>query len=258
MSGRSFTGIARQSIGVALSRDLLAALSSCPAEAGIGYPAHRDEPTRDDKRPTGQRLSSTGLTPDCTGSTVQSQPASSTQFKFRIYSLFGDTVPSTSLHGSTEANGHSRMSTEGDDKPDETSANPSGLIEVLTDAVRRRSWLLAKALEAHPLDEALELARTAEAFITGSSTLAEATAIPPHLDNRTDRTSARDTERLKKRTPLTVPPEQREQLLQRLAHGARNAEVASEFGLSMKQVQGIRMGSAREITRIRDRARDHR
>jgi hypothetical protein len=195
MSGRSFTGIARQSIGVALSRDLLAALSSCPEEA---------------------------------------------------------------LHGSTEVNGHSPMSTEGNANLEENSDNPAGLIEVLTDAVRRRSWLLAKALETHPLDEALELARTAEAFITGSSTLAEATAIPPHLDNRTDRSSTRDTKRLKKRTPLTVPPEQREQLLQRLAHGARNAEVASEFGLSIKQVQGIRMGSAREITRIRDRARDDR
>ena len=52
MSGRSFIGIARQHIGVALSRDLLAALSSCPAEAAIGYPPQRAEPTRDDKLAT--------------------------------------------------------------------------------------------------------------------------------------------------------------------------------------------------------------
>ena len=150
------------------------------------------------------------------------------------------------------------MSTEGDDNPDENSGNPAGLIEVLTDPVRRRSWLLAKALESQPLEEALELARTAEAFITGSPTPAEATANPPHSDKPTERTSARDTQPLKKRTPLTVPPEQREQLLERLAHGARNAEVASEFGLSIRQVQGIRMGSAREVARIRDRAPDKR
>jgi hypothetical protein len=189
---------------------------------------------------------------------VASSCASDEELQFRIYSLFGDTLPSTSVAESTDGNGHSPMPTDVDDNPAENSGDPSGLIKVLTDPVRRRSWLLAKALESHPLDQALELARTAEAFITGSPALAEATAIPPHFDKTRDRPSARETKRLKKRTPLTMPPEQREQLLQRLALGARNAEVASEFGLSMKQVQGVRMGSAREITRIRDRARDKR
>lgn len=33
--------------------------------------------------------------------------------------------------------------------------------------LRRRVWLLLKALEIRPLDEALELARSAETFITG-------------------------------------------------------------------------------------------
>ena len=46
-----------------------------------------------------------------------------------------------------------------------------------------------------------------------------------------------------------------EQLLERLAQGARNAELASDFGLSTRQVQGIRMGSAREIARRRDRGK---
>jgi DNA-directed RNA polymerase specialized sigma24 family protein len=150
------------------------------------------------------------------------------------------------------------MSTAGDHNQDENSTDPAGLAEALTDPVRRRSWLLAKALETQPLDQALELARTAEAFITGSPNREEATANPPHSDKPTDRASARDTKRSKKRTPLTLPSDQREQLLERLAAGTRNAEVASEFGLSIRQVQGIRMGSAREITRIRDRARDKR
>jgi hypothetical protein len=37
--------------------------------------------------------------------------------------------------------------------------------------------------------------------------------------------------------------------LQRLAEGARNAEIAGEFGISPKQVQGLRMGCSREIAR---------
>jgi hypothetical protein len=37
-----------------------------------------------------------------------------------------------------------------------------------------------------------------------------------------------------------------------MAQGAKNAELASEFGLSPRQVQGIRMGSAREIARRRE------
>jgi hypothetical protein len=35
----------------------------------------------------------------------------------------------------------------------------------------RRAWLLAKALEVRPLNEALELARIAEAFISGHGRL---------------------------------------------------------------------------------------
>ena len=40
--------------------------------------------------------------------------------------------------------------------------------EELIDPVHRRSWLLAKALESYSLDQALDLARSAETFITGS------------------------------------------------------------------------------------------
>jgi hypothetical protein len=42
--------------------------------------------------------------------------------------------------------------------------------QVLNDPIRRRAWLLSKALESLPLDRALEFARSAEAFITGSLT----------------------------------------------------------------------------------------
>ena len=51
---------------------------------------------------------------------------------------------------------------------------------------------------------------------------------------------------------LAVSAEHRERLLDRLAHGATNAELAAEFGVSLRQVQGLRMGCAREIARRRD------
>jgi hypothetical protein len=41
------------------------------------------------------------------------------------------------------------------------------LCNVFDDRVRRRCWLLAKALESAPLEEALALAKKAEEFLTG-------------------------------------------------------------------------------------------
>jgi hypothetical protein len=141
----------------------------------------------------------------------------------------------------------------GNEKPEAILTEPGELSELLNDPIRRRSWLLAKALEHHPLDQALEVARTAEAFITGaprsetavrSAHPLEEVASPPGLEPKPPRRSA----------GLALPPEVREQLLQRLSEGARNAELAAQFGLSMQQVQGMRMGSAREIARRRNRA----
>ena len=39
--------------------------------------------------------------------------------------------------------------------------------------------------------------------------------------------------------------------MDRLAKGATNAELAGEFGLSLRQAQGIRMGTARKTATIR-------
>src|SRR6202035_1750601 len=58
-----------------------------------------------------------------------------------------------------------------------------------------------------------------------------------------------------KRTGLPLSAEHRGRLLERLAEGAKNAEVATQFDLSTRQVQGIRMGSAREIAKRRDQLR---
>src|SRR5205823_6400587 len=50
---------------------------------------------------------------------------------------------------------------------------------------------------------------------------------------------------------LPLSPEQRSRLLDRLANGARNAELAAEFGLSSRQVQGLRISQARIAKRGR-------
>jgi hypothetical protein len=131
-----------------------------------------------------------------------------------------------------------------------------------------RLWLLHNALHSLPFDRAIELARIAEAFVTGSPAEqqpADATRVndPPVTEvlERADEivqqitSNARSVGRpitTTKRTRLTLPAEQRERLLQRLVDGAKNAELATEFGLSLQQVQGLRIGSAREIAKRRD------
>ena len=146
----------------------------------------------------------------------------------------------------------------------------------------RRWWLLRKALERAPLEAAIALARAAEAFVTGvevenaahAPAQLEAVALEAkrmaaeqvHPSERLDDVESRESkpafrilspcisDRLpspKKPTSLPLSPEQRERMLQRLATGAKNAELAAEFGVSARQVQGVRMGSAREISRRR-------
>lgn len=127
----------------------------------------------------------------------------------------------------------------------------------------RRLWLLWKGLECAPLDRAMEYARAADAFITtGTAELSRADAsaaaenaadgnkIAPALPPRSRPISH---EEAPKRTGLALSPEKREQLLDQLAAGATNSEVAREFGSTSRQVQGIRLGAAREIAKRRDR-----
>lgn len=146
------------------------------------------------------------------------------------------------------------------------------LLEIVDQPSRRRSWLLAKALETCTFDQALDLARTAEEFIAGTPALGEAggerpllrpapatgdeipsstepvsVSAPPHRAGSTRR-----------RCRLTISPECRAQLIDRLAEGAENAALATEFGLGPRQVQGMRMGAAREIAaRRRQQQAEH-
>jgi|HubBroStandDraft_4_1064222.scaffolds.fasta_scaffold41498_3 hypothetical protein len=112
--------------------------------------------------------------------------------------------------------------------------------ETLKDPVRRRSWLLSKVLDSRPLDHALELARKAEMFVSGAHPEADSESFPKSADpSREQRTAAEppDTRpRTQKRIALALSSDQRERLLERLATGGKNAQLAIEFGLSRQQV----------------------
>jgi hypothetical protein len=141
-------------------------------------------------------------------------------------------------------------------------SNESELPKIV-DPITRRLWLLSKALESVPLDRAIELARTADEFLTAGPMLRRpidvterkpaSTGEPvPAAQHRPP--EAPSTQESKPRpTGLALSSENHEQLLDRLAAGATNPELAREFGLGARQVQGIRMGAAREIANRRNR-----
>lgn len=131
-------------------------------------------------------------------------------------------------------------------------------IHLIDNAPALRLWLLVQAMRSTPFDHAIEWARIAESFIIGA----------PAEDLATDRVAPareqhqQDEDLLDRTNELAAHPEaptnalslsahDRDRLLQRLAEGARNAELAAEFDISGKQVQGLRMGCAREIARRR-------
>lgn len=129
----------------------------------------------------------------------------------------------------------------------------------------RRLWLLYNALHCLPFERAIELARAAEAFVTGWAVENQVDDIRIHAEAAADlepaeqlvteisaKLSSVEQPIPKKSTRLALPMERRDQLLDRLAEDASNAELAAEFGLTSKQVQGIRMGCARELTKRRD------
>jgi hypothetical protein len=138
------------------------------------------------------------------------------------------------------------------------------LPKIVENPITRRLWLLWKALECAPLDRAIELARAADAFVVADSAGLSASDV-----RSTTQSSAKTKEvepasdlalepvapvapAAPQRAGLSLSPERREQLLNRLVEGATNAQVGHEFGLALRQVQGMRMGAAREIVKRRD------
>src|ERR1700720_1422510 len=146
--------------------------------------------------------------------------------------------------------------------------DPPELIRLIENSRGRRVWLLYNAMQHLPFPQAIECARSAECFLTGS--LPDEQLGDAHLDTASDAEASavcKQAEPLAtevssdasvehpttaKPVRLAVSAEHRERLLDRLAHGAKNAELAAEFGLSLRQVQGLRMGCAREIARRRN------
>ena len=122
---------------------------------------------------------------------------------------------------------------------------------------QRRCWLLVKALECATLDRALDLARAAEEFVTSevlgertrplAAVVANAEVLPPRSEEEPPVKPEDATNDAPERRRLSLTPEQRRVLLDRLAEGAKNADLAVEFGLTPKQVQGLRIGAARAI-----------
>src|SRR5215470_4977124 len=103
----------------------------------------------------------------------------------------------------------------------------------LGDPATRRLWLLTQALRCVPLDKAVELARIAEGFITAAARLETKAECGVAPANGCDPTLIRSSAH--KPTPLALSAEQRQQLLDRLAQGAGNAELAQAFSLTARQ-----------------------
>lgn len=107
----------------------------------------------------------------------------------------------------------------------------------------RRLWLLTKAASDKPLDEALRIAMEAEAFIIGEdvapSPEAQKAEAPAQLEAPKQRLNA---------PKGTILPEERNEIIARMAAGQKNAEIVPNYPhLTMRQIQGIRMGASKRI-----------
>src|SRR5205085_5977582 len=91
-----------------------------------------------------------------------------TSVELSYYCLLRNRLLTNPILGTLDS-AHTAMTSGDDDKHDPTLRDPLGWPEELRDPVRRRAWLLAKALQSQPLDRALELARSAEGFIIGAA-----------------------------------------------------------------------------------------
>lgn len=139
---------------------------------------------------------------------------------------------------------------------------PVKFLERLGNPASRRLWLLSEALRCVLLDRAVELARAAEAFITATP-VSSTSDVPvnPETGVSQKAVATPDAGLVKPlpslyaggRKPLELTMQQRERLLDRLAQDVTNAALAEEFSLTSRQVQGVRMGAAREIAQRRNR-----
>jgi DNA-binding NarL/FixJ family response regulator len=118
------------------------------------------------------------------------------------------------------------------------------VFERLENSVERRIWLLYEALRFVPLDEAVELAREADAFIMGTAEKGEQARreVAPKADEQPIGDQAQNEPQRKERSSpkgrLSLSAEQRDRMLDRLAAGTKNADIAEEFDLSPQAGSG--------------------
>jgi len=124
----------------------------------------------------------------------------------------------------------------------------------VNEPVQRRWWLLRRAMEMTSLENALQLAAQAEAFLVGDigsipagtrEFLSPSTATPVEHAARNP-ISGQIRAEPAHRPELLLEPDRKAELQARLAAGVPNADVAAEFGLTPRQVQGFRMQIARK------------
>ena len=152
-------------------------------------------------------------------------------------------------------------------------------MELVTEPAWRRCWLLYRALDCLPLDQAIDWAQQADNFITlgrveprntaASAHREPATPEPatpepatvvgprrsePSIELPTSVIAAPNAAAAASSVRSTISAEQRRRLIDRLATGAKNSDLAAEFGMTPKQVQGVRIGCSREIAARRGEA----
>ena len=133
---------------------------------------------------------------------------------------------------------------------------------LLKDPQVRRLWLLWHAMQRTQLENAIKIAQEGEHFIVSGVSTSSQSNPPVAPTNCADGSGSRLEDR--STGPSTVPdlasgpvggaPQlmtviRKSELHARLASGSSNAELASEFGLTLRQVQGFRMQVARQARR---------
>ena len=116
--------------------------------------------------------------------------------------------------------------------------DPTDPIRLLDNAPARRLWLLAEAVRSVPFDRALDLARSAEAFLVGCESTTNTTSVSAPGSQEEQLIAPPAASHQPKRSGIALAEHQRDRLLDRLAEGARNAELAAEGPTSapMRQI----------------------
>ena len=144
------------------------------------------------------------------------------------------------------------------------------LLDLCCDPVRRRWFLLVRAMEHLSLEDAVTLAERIEAFLSagpseppvecGAPTpQSEQEVIAPSAPAAPLVTSPVASARAQDDKVPPTPLADRVELLSRLAEGASDADIIAEFGLTKRQIVGLRLqmghmtgdgASAEEVVRF--------